>query len=82
MRPIPRPCDKTDGSSFADVHYYYGAPTSKPPHHRFDKGSYVYLFENASQRRARIEIANNAGTPDQDAFHGCKLPFAIEKGIY
>ncbi|KAI9743780.1 MAG: hypothetical protein M1818_002514 [Claussenomyces sp. TS43310] len=55
---------------FADVHYYYGPPTAKPPHHRFDKGSYVYLYENASQRRARIEIANNAGTPDQDAFDG------------
>lgn len=58
-------------SSFADVHYYYGPPTTKPPHHRFDKGSYVYLFENAGQRRARIEVANNAGTPEQDAFDGC-----------
>lgn len=55
---------------FADIHYYYGLPTAKPPHHRFDKSSYVYLFENASQRRARLEIANNAGTPDQDAFTG------------
>ncbi|KAI9642440.1 hypothetical protein NHQ30_009245 [Ciborinia camelliae] len=36
----------------------------------FDKGSYVYLFENPGQRRARLEIANNAGTPDQDAFTG------------
>jgi hypothetical protein len=60
-------------SSFADVHYYYGPPSAKPPHHRFDKGSYVYLFENAGQRRARIEIANNAGTPEQDAFTGCRL---------
>ncbi len=57
--------------SFADIHYYYGPPTANPPHHRFDKGSYVYLFENASQRRARIEIANKAGTPGQDAFTGC-----------
>lgn len=59
-------------NSFADIHYFYGAPTAKPPHHRFDKGSYFYLFENASQRRARIEIANNAGTPEQDAFNGCE----------
>lgn len=78
-RSLSRPCKLDDpshslvvltGNSFADLHYYYGPPTAKPPHHRFDKGSYVYLFENASQRRARIEIANNAGTPDQDAFNG------------
>jgi len=56
--------------SFADVHYFYDLPTAKPPHHRFNKESYVYLFENPAQRRARIEIANNAGTPDQDAFDG------------
>lgn len=58
--------------SFGDVHYFYGPPTASPPHHRFDKGSYVYLFENAEQRRARIEIANQPGTSDQDAFDGCK----------
>jgi hypothetical protein len=58
--------------SFADVHYYYGPPTAKPPHHRFDKGSYVYLYENASERQSRLEIANHAGTPDQDAFDGCQ----------
>lgn len=57
---------------FGDVHYYYSDPSQKPPHHRFDKGSYVYLFENAAERRARVEIANNAGTDDQDAFEGCK----------
>ncbi|KAI9825888.1 MAG: hypothetical protein M1832_000829 [Thelocarpon impressellum] len=55
---------------FADVHYYFGPPQSKPPHHRFDKGSYVYLYRNTSQSRGRLEIANNAGTPDQDAFSG------------
>ena len=60
--------------SFADVHYFYGPPTENPPHHRFDKGSYVYLYENARQRRARLEIANHAGTPDQDAFDGCERP--------
>lgn len=55
---------------FGDVHYFYGPPTDSPPHHRFDKGSYVYLFENANERRARIEIANHVGTDDQDAFDG------------
>jgi len=44
----------------------------KPHHHRFDKGSYVYLFENATERRCRIEVANNPSTDDQDAFDGCK----------
>ncbi|KAJ3948985.1 uncharacterized protein N0V96_000092 [Colletotrichum fioriniae] len=57
-------------NSFGDVHYFYGPPASNPPHHRFDKGSYVYLFENANDRRARIEIANQPGTEDQDAFDG------------
>ena len=52
------------------MHYYYGPATEKPRHHRFDKGSYLYLYENADERRARIEIANNAGTEDQDAFDG------------
>ncbi|OLN92741.1 hypothetical protein CCHL11_06688 [Colletotrichum chlorophyti] len=56
--------------SFGDIHYFYGPPTNNPPHHRFDKGSYVYLFENATERRARIEIANQPGTDDQDAFDG------------
>lgn len=58
--------------SFGDVHYFYAPPTSSPPHHRFDKGSYVYLFENANERRARIEVANQPGTEDQDAFDGCE----------
>ncbi|KAF9876952.1 hypothetical protein CkaCkLH20_05798 [Colletotrichum karsti] len=56
--------------SFGDIHYFYGPPTNDPPHHRFDKGSYVYLFENANDRRARIEIANQPGTDNQDAFDG------------
>ncbi|KAK8149243.1 hypothetical protein G3M48_007773 [Beauveria asiatica] len=55
---------------FGDIHYFYGGEEQKPRHHRFDKGSYVYLFENAHARRCRIEIANNAGTEDQDAFDG------------
>ena len=59
--------------SFGDVHYFYGPPTDNPPHHRFDKGSYIYLFEDANQARARIEIANQPGTDSQDAFDGCKM---------
>ncbi|KAI1077688.1 hypothetical protein F5B20DRAFT_551009 [Whalleya microplaca] len=65
-----RPGEENVATLFGDVHYFYGPPEAKPPHHRFDKGSYVYLFENANDRRARIEIANNAGTEDQDAFDG------------
>ncbi|KAF2968096.1 hypothetical protein GQX73_g5492 [Xylaria multiplex] len=65
-----RPGEENVATLFGDVHYFYGPPTANPPHHRFDKGSYVYLFENASQRRARIEIANQPGTDDQDAFDG------------
>ncbi|KAI9843974.1 MAG: hypothetical protein M1837_006015 [Sclerophora amabilis] len=57
-------------SHFADVHYYFSAPGANPLHHRFDKGSYVYLFRNASQDQARLEVANNAGTSAQDAFSG------------
>lgn len=59
-------------SSFGDVHYFYGPSTANPPHHRFDKGSYVYLFENANERRARVEVANQPGSDDQDAFDGCE----------
>ncbi|KAL1900171.1 hypothetical protein Sste5346_002481 [Sporothrix stenoceras] len=44
--------------------------TDDPPHHRFNKGSYVYLFENAQEGRTRIEIANRPGTERQDAFDG------------
>ncbi|KAK2606381.1 hypothetical protein QQS21_003200 [Conoideocrella luteorostrata] len=55
---------------FGDVHYFYGPLGVEPRHHRFDKGSYVYLFENAIDRRCRIEIANQPGTDGQDAFDG------------
>ncbi|CZT22319.1 uncharacterized protein RCC_08188 [Ramularia collo-cygni] len=55
---------------FADCHYYFSDPSSKPPHHRFDRGSYVYLFYNSTARQAKLEVANNAGTAEQDAFHG------------
>lgn len=70
---------------FGDVHYFYAPPTASPPHHRFDKGSFIYLFENANERRARIEIANNPGSDDQDAFVGCKNKLlnsiAMGKGV-
>ena len=51
---------------------------AKPPHHRFDKRSYVYLYHDALNRRGRLEIANYAGTPDQDAFMGCKTHLYLE----
>lgn len=65
-----RPGEENVATLFGDVHYFYGPPTANPPHHRFDKGSYIYLFENAEHRRARVEIANRPGTDDQDAFDG------------
>jgi hypothetical protein len=34
------------------------------------RGSYLYLFNNATENRGKIEIANHAGTSDQDAFSG------------
>ncbi|KAI4908006.1 uncharacterized protein J4E92_011010 [Alternaria infectoria] len=55
---------------FADVHYYISPPTQVPPHHRFDKSSYVYLYHNPMRQSGRIEVANHAGTPNQDAFSG------------
>ncbi|KAG7292880.1 hypothetical protein NEMBOFW57_002925 [Staphylotrichum longicolle] len=65
-----RPGEEHVATLYGDVHYFYGPPTDNPPHHRFDKGSYVYLFEDANQGRARLEIANHPGTDDQDAFDG------------
>ncbi|KAI0473463.1 hypothetical protein GGR56DRAFT_666658 [Xylariaceae sp. FL0804] len=65
-----RPGEENVATLFGDVHYFYAPPSASPPHHRFDKGSYVYLFENANERRARIEIANQPGTDNQDAFDG------------
>ncbi|KAL9111180.1 MAG: hypothetical protein Q9187_007967, partial [Circinaria calcarea] len=55
---------------FADVHYYFAEPVARPLHHRFDKASYVYLYRDAINKRGRLEIANHAGTPEQDAFTG------------
>ncbi|KAF2691638.1 hypothetical protein K458DRAFT_438038 [Lentithecium fluviatile CBS 122367] len=64
---------------FADVHYYFSPPSYKPPHHRFDKGSYVYLYHNPMQQRGRIEVANHAGTLEQDAFAGHLDTIKIEQ---
>ncbi|KAL4784561.1 hypothetical protein BJX76DRAFT_326929 [Aspergillus varians] len=66
----PLPGEERVLTIFADIHYYFTAPTPKPLHHRFDKGSYLYLYHNAAQQKTRIEVANNPGTPDQDAFNG------------
>ncbi|RAQ68934.1 RNA recognition motif-containing protein [Aspergillus flavus] len=66
----PLPGEERALTVFADIHYYFTAPTPKPLHHRFDKGSYLYLYHNAVQRKTRIEVANNPGTRDQDAFNG------------
>ena len=57
---------------FADIHYYLNPPISRPLHHRMDKGSYVYLYHNSQGRTCRLEVANAAGTPEQDAFDGCE----------
>ncbi|KAF2483915.1 hypothetical protein BDY17DRAFT_322806 [Neohortaea acidophila] len=62
---------------FADVHYYFNDPSQKPQHHRFDRGSYVYLFHNPTENRVKLEVANHAGTPDQDAFSGYLDPVHI-----
>ncbi|KAL9633231.1 MAG: hypothetical protein Q9164_004822 [Protoblastenia rupestris] len=55
---------------FADIHYYFSAPSPRPLSHRFDKGSYLYLYGSKSGSGARLEIANNVGKVEQDAFTG------------
>ncbi|KAJ3508543.1 hypothetical protein NM208_g15807 [Fusarium decemcellulare] len=65
-----RPGEENVATLFGDVHYFYSPEDVKPRHHRFDQGSYVYLFENAGERRCRVEIANHPGSEDQDAFEG------------
>ncbi|KAI9766607.1 MAG: hypothetical protein M1840_006418 [Geoglossum simile] len=64
----PNPGESTLCTLFGDVHYFFCEPSQRPPHHRFEKASYVYLYGAGS--RGRLEIANNAGTPQQDAFSG------------
>ncbi|PGH03039.1 hypothetical protein AJ79_07471 [Helicocarpus griseus UAMH5409] len=66
----PLPGEERLVTVFVDVHYYFSPPSPRPPHHRFDKGSYLYIYHDAAQQKARIEIANNPGTAEQDAFYG------------
>ncbi|EEP77465.1 predicted protein [Uncinocarpus reesii 1704] len=66
----PLPGEERALTLFADVHYYFSPPSPRPLLHRFDKGSYLYIYHDAAQRKARIEIANNPGFPEQDAFAG------------
>ncbi|ODM23721.1 hypothetical protein SI65_01310 [Aspergillus cristatus] len=66
----PLPGEERMLTVFADVHSYFSEPTPKPIHHRFDKGSYLYIYHDAAQHKSRIEVANNPGTPFQDAFNG------------
>ena len=55
---------------FTDVHGFFQAPLPRPTLHRFDKGSYLYLYRNVDGSGGRLEIANNVGRPEQDAFTG------------
>ena len=55
---------------FTDVHGFFQAPSPRPTSHRFDKGSYLYLYRSADGSGGRLEIANNVGRPEQDAFTG------------
>ncbi|RMJ22310.1 hypothetical protein PHISP_06828 [Aspergillus sp. HF37] len=66
---------------FVDVHCYFSAPTRRPSRHRFDKGSYLYIYHDAAQHKTRIEVANNPGTPDQDAFYGALDPVHLRHSI-
>lgn len=67
---------------YADVHYYFGEPGPRPANHRFDKESYVYLYGDARARKGRIEIANHAGTAEQDAFTGCRITTTLCANVY
>ncbi|KAK2791187.1 hypothetical protein FQN53_006025 [Emmonsiellopsis sp. PD_33] len=66
----PLPGEERLLTVFVDVHYYFSPPSPRTLHHRFDKGSYFYIYHDAAQNKARIEIANNPGTAEQDAFYG------------
>ncbi|KAI1946671.1 hypothetical protein LOZ12_000966 [Ophidiomyces ophidiicola] len=66
----PLPGEERLLTVFADVHYYFSPPSPRPLLHRFDKGSYLYVYHDATQNTARVEIANNPGFPEQDAFAG------------
>lgn len=57
--------------AYADIHYFFDDPDNFPPHHRFDKGSCVYLHHNRQTDQGRLEIADRPGTKHQDALAGC-----------
>jgi hypothetical protein len=78
----PAPGEVSLTTLFADVHYYFSPPASQPLHHRFDKSSYVYLHHSPMRQTGRIEIANQPGTPNQDAFAGCKSWLCINDGTH
>ncbi|WEW59673.1 hypothetical protein PRK78_005152 [Emydomyces testavorans] len=66
----PLPGEERLLTVFVDVHYYFTPPSPRPLLHRFDKGSYLYVHHDAAHHKTRIEIANNPGLPEQDAFAG------------
>ncbi|ETN38390.1 uncharacterized protein HMPREF1541_06425 [Cyphellophora europaea CBS 101466] len=66
----PLPGEERLVTVYADIHYYFAPPTVRPVLHRFDKASYFYIYHNSTRGFTRIEVANNPGTPDQDAFNG------------
>ncbi|KAK2749913.1 hypothetical protein FQN57_005330 [Myotisia sp. PD_48] len=66
----PLPGEERLLTVFADIHYYFSQPCPHPIHHRFEKGSYLYIYHDAAKQSARIEVANNPGLPQQDAFSG------------
>ncbi|KAJ5709366.1 hypothetical protein N7493_010700 [Penicillium malachiteum] len=74
----PQPGEEILVNVLADIHYYFTAPTPKSLHDRFEKGSYLYIYHNASQNTVRLEVANNAGTQDQDAFQASFLNVHIQ----
>ncbi|KAL9061316.1 MAG: hypothetical protein Q9162_000190 [Coniocarpon cinnabarinum] len=73
----PSASEQTVITLFADVHYCLSPPNHRPRQSRFEKSSYVYLYTTPSLS-ARIEIANNPGTPHQDAFTGSLTHISIK----
>ncbi|SZE99309.1 unnamed protein product [Blumeria hordei] len=54
----------------ADVHYFYGPPNKTSSYDKFDKASLVCLVENATIRRARIEITSQSGLANHNLLDG------------
>ncbi|MCJ1464323.1 hypothetical protein MMC07_002936 [Pseudocyphellaria aurata] len=55
---------------YVDVYYYFSPPTLRPVSHRRDKESRLCLYRYSSRDGGLLVIANNLGTPEQDAFTG------------